>query len=321
MHATCRMSCQWARTSRFYSKVISLKIYLPVNVKNDIFCLYYINNLEKNMNSVNNASNSRSQIQLSHHVARKPSTRFSFVKACALGTILFPLVVDALKKFSEPYQCTQVIKSEKYEEENRYIGSCVDNLEDGTQKIFHGEGRVKLANGNVYTGNWEYGLLNGKRIEYYQDGTTIESRWENQELHGLSVKKTLDGYRIDSYWRQGKQHGPEVILTPDGDRFENSWENGIKSDKSTVVMPDGTKMEESWKDGFRYGQMTVSYPNGTKIVSHWENGFLNGWAIQYSPEGKIEEQNFFRNGKPIAISMACHYGNRIFGDFISRYFC
>lgn len=273
------------------------------------------------MTSINNLSNSHSQMHLSHHVARKPNARFSLIKACALGTLLFPLVADALKKFSEPYQCTRIIKSEKYEGESRYSGMCVDNLEAGTKEIPHGKGRLEQANGDIYTGNWEYGKRHGSMLMDLKNHV-FAAEFENDKLVSYSAKgKVPESERIEViqtrngdtvFLNQDKAFEikeNQVVFSSEGGKLVidlNSTDDEVV--KQTMILPsgriesfegrqvitlkDGERFEGHMENGLLQGAGKLYLTDGTIVEGKWKDNLIHGWSIEYRPNGVTVERRW-----------------------------
>lgn len=51
----------------------------------------------------------------------------------------------------------------------------------------HGDGCYKFTSGNVYTGQWHEGMMNGFGKMVYADGSIYEGQWKNNLMHGNAV--------------------------------------------------------------------------------------------------------------------------------------
>jgi hypothetical protein len=55
----------------------------------------------------------------------------------------------------------------------------------------HGQGTYKYTSGNVYSGEWVNGMMQGFGKMVYADGSSYEGTWSNNLMHG-------DGVYIDA---------------------------------------------------------------------------------------------------------------------------
>lgn len=56
----------------------------------------------------------------------------------------------------------------------------------------HGNGVYKYTSGNIYSGNWEKGVMSGFGKMTYADGSVYEGHWKNNLMDGDGVYVDAD---------------------------------------------------------------------------------------------------------------------------------
>ena len=82
-----------------------------------------------------------------------------------------------------------------------------DSYKDGKR---HGKGKLTIANGNVYEGDWKHDRRNGKGKETYASGNVYEGDFKDNKMHGSCLFTFATGgmykggYRDDETPEGGK---------------------------------------------------------------------------------------------------------------------
>ena len=122
--------------------------------------------------------------------------------------------------------------------------------------MFHGTGRMKYANGDVYCGEFEEGAKHGAGI------LTLAPTKE--------VEKKLEGSQ--SKVEGGGEQEEEKTLAEHGGEFCGDFENDQMHGDGTFNFPDGSVYTGQFKDGFQHGDGMLTLADGTELMGKWEMG-------------------------------------------------
>lgn len=93
----------------------------------------------------------------------------------------------------------------------------------------HGHGTYKFTSGNVYSGNWDNGVMQGFGKMEYTDGSVYEGEWRGNLMHGEGVyvdrdRVTWTGIFVDGQYdsKIQKKLQTEKILKDKIDSFERA---------------------------------------------------------------------------------------------------
>ena len=87
-------------------------------------------------------------------------------------------------------------------------------------------GRLKLADGTVYTGEYQNNLPNGHGTQTWLDGSTYVGQFANGQLSGQGTYTLPDGERSSGNWTNGERNGQGTNTLSDGSAYSGIWKNG-----------------------------------------------------------------------------------------------
>ena len=103
---------------------------------------------------------------------------------------------------------------------NVYVGEFMDG-------DFHGQGTYTVfKNGDVFEGEWEFGLFTGKGTATYSDGNKYVGEWNSWMWDGMGTWTHRDGDMYVGEFKNHQRNGQGTYTTADGTVFEGIWENG-----------------------------------------------------------------------------------------------
>lgn len=148
------------------------------------------------------------------------------------------------------------------EDGSRFVGTV-----DGTKRT----GTLTTASGDVYTGTFTNGVL-----------------------EGTGTLKTASGDSYNGSFSGGKANGSGTMTYANGTVYTGSWSDGQRSGSGTMKYPNGDSFTGSWANDVKDGSGTYTWANGTTYSGKWEAGrTLRGGTYNYSEEGMSE---MFANG-------------------------
>jgi antitoxin component YwqK of YwqJK toxin-antitoxin module len=178
--------------------------------------------------------------------------------------------------------------------------------------------------------NYSKGFLNGEKINYYGDGTTMKEKvtLKNGKADGMIIRYSQNGkVEYEKGMKDGIDEGPERRYDETGKVVaETIYKNGKAEGKSFALYNKGNSdaytKTEYYKNGVLDGNYSEIYENGTvKVKGKYVNGkkdslwetnkedgsrkpteeYKNGNVIKritYFTDGKVEmERNFDENSK------------------------
>lgn len=168
----------------------------------------------------------------------------------------------------------------------------------------HGRGRCEFPNKDVFVGDYENGLRNGKgTYRWAYLGLKYKGEYKNGMRNGYGVMHYTNGTVYEGNWVDGQRQGTGKITYPNLDYYSGEFLKGLPHGKGeyyyfscdVVVKGDFeygrvTFGEMVLRDGSRYvGEFRLNQPFGK---GHW---LVNGWKqdgeyIEINPPPKEDEE-------------------------------
>lgn len=178
-----------------------------------------------------------------------------------------------------------------------YLGSCLENLPDGSGKylwadgcMYEGEwckgkntgkGKVSWPSGATYEGDFKAGFMHGFGIYTGVDGSTYKGHWEMNEKHGHGRKYYANGDFYEGFWTHGVQNGEGRYIWDNGNEYMGEWKGGLMCGKGTLTWANGNKYEGQWLDGFEHGEGIYTWADGSCYVGTWNKDRKDGNGTFY----------------------------------------
>ncbi len=219
----------------------------------------------------------------------------------------------ARSKAADNRVCREYYRHDKVRAVWRYE----DNLLEGTAKVFHPNGQLKLEevffsgkqqgpfksyfeSGSLQQdGRYVYGLLEGLVTTYYETGEIMRvASYQSGELHGdMKFYDRTGRPMAQEIYQKGVRHTPEgepyqgrcQIYSVDGDLWEDAnFKNGRLSGVRKKYYEDGhLEFEERYRKGKRHGEVKTYYKNGTlKGLYQYRKGELIS-SQEYDQDGRV----------------------------------
>lgn len=213
-------------------------------------------------------------------------------------------------------------------------GEGIEYYANGTQKFvgtwkrgkYNSKGVYTFENGDVITGEWRDGLLEGyaelsKRNgcvykQFYKHGEVLIEklisgtpppdpdsartlRFENGvyegevgftgKMHGKGVFTYSNGDKYEGCYKEGVKQGKGIFTWADGMCYEGSYENDMRSGKGVFRYTNGNVYDGEWKDNVKNGHGTFYYYNGDRYEGSYSNSLKDGHGIYYYQNGNVYE--------------------------------
>lgn len=164
-----------------------------------------------------------------------------------------------------------------------------------------GRGKVILANGNVYEGNFNQGLPNGKGIMRYTNGDKYLGRWQHGKRSGEGKLIQRNGDSYVGEWAFDKKNGKGRITKKDGTITRGIWENNVLIEVLEHDTTEATPTYEPSKSQTTsnlincnsqdcgHGTGKYTYGDGSEYIGSFANGKPHGMGILNYASGNIYE--------------------------------
>ena len=115
----------------------------------------------------------------------------------------------------------------------------------------HGQGRLRLLNGNVYVGGFVEGLFEGQGVyQFKATGTTYEGGFVRGKPEGRGRETYGEGSRYEGEFRGGEREGEGRMEYGNGGAYEGGWRAGKKHGRGRVrETKEGPWREGVWVEG------------------------------------------------------------------------
>lgn len=116
-----------------------------------------------------------------------------------------------------------------------------------------GQGRMLKADKEIYTGEFERSLPNGKGKFNWPSGAWQEGTWVNQKLEGHGTYYYKGGHVYKGGWVNDMKHGPGIFKSREGQELAGTWANNLKEGDFLLTMPDGQKYKQTYSKDKQQG--------------------------------------------------------------------
>jgi hypothetical protein len=86
---------------------------------------------------------------------------------------------------------------------------------------------VELPNGDVYEGEINDGVRNGRGTYTWADGHRYVGEYQNDRMHGTGIYYWPDGRIYEGAFERDLRQGKGVLKWPNGDRYEGDFATTI----------------------------------------------------------------------------------------------
>ena len=165
-----------------------------------------------------------------------------------------------------------------------------------SKSVDYCEGKITFENGNIYNGEFSFGVPNGKGLIKFKGGSEYLGDFKN-----------------------GKIEGQGAILLASGDSYIGEWKNGEASGDGTYKKNDGSSFKGKFKNGMREGDGIVTWENGDTLKGEWQDDKLNGKAIFEFANGDFLETRWQTGSMKIKSTYTKEDGQKIQGSMNTIY--
>jgi hypothetical protein len=172
-----------------------------------------------------------------------------------------------------------------------YDGEWLDDL-------MHGNGLLKLPEGDVYTGSFARGRCSGQGQWVYPDRTIYTGAWLDGLYHGAGWLQYDDDTEFHGHFVKGLANGQGSCRYLNGSIYEGNWVNGQRSGRGLMRSAAGSVYEGYWLHDRFHGIGALSLPDGSLYKGAFEKGLPHGpGAMRHSLSGQIYVGQFLNGSR------------------------
>ena len=134
----------------------------------------------------------------------------------------------------------------------------------------HGKGRMKLANGDAYDGEWEAGQMHGHGTHKWVSGAVYVGQWV------AGVREGAGKYSWDP-------KSPSQT-TPASFEYEGEFHENLRSGKGVYRWGNGESYEGQVLNDQRHGVGRFRWHGGREDVCRFAEGRMVGEGVRWSPD-------------------------------------
>lgn len=120
-------------------------------------------------------------------------------------------------------------------------------------------GTLTKSNGDVYTGTFTDGKLEGKGTLKTASGNSYDGNFAGGQPSGSGTMKYANGSTYTGSWADGQRSGSGTVNYANGDQFSGSFSADLRDGSGTYTWANGTTYRGTWKAGEARKGGTYSY--------------------------------------------------------------
>ena len=110
-------------------------------------------------------------------------------------------------------------------------------------------GTLTKPNGDVYTGTFTDGKLEGKGTLKTSSGNSYDGNFAGGQPNGSGTMKYANGNTYSGNWASGQRSGFGTVQYANGDKFSGSFAADLRDGSGTYTWANGTTYRGTWKAG------------------------------------------------------------------------
>jgi 1-phosphatidylinositol-4-phosphate 5-kinase len=161
------------------------------------------------------------------------------------------------------------------------------------QLALHGFGVFTSLDGDVYSGNWKTGKLDGRGNLNWANGDHFSGCLSNGLRHGFGVYRCVNGDVYSGNWKKDKMDGRGSMNWANGDVFDGCWSNGLIHESGVFRFANGDVDIGNFKSRLLYDNGTYTCSDRTMYkgcICSNEKVIQKGlmiWSLQNPDGGRI----------------------------------
>ena len=129
---------------------------------------------------------------------------------------------------------------------------------------FTGDTTIVYQNGDMFSGNWKEGIIDGYGTFSWKNVGNYKGRWMNGKRNGYGTMVYNSGSRYEGEWKDGDFHGDGTYYYANGDVYNGEWRNGLKYGQGTYEWKSGNSYRGAWINDHYTNKGIMTFSNGEK---------------------------------------------------------
>ena len=155
--------------------------------------------------------------------------------------------------------------------------------------VFNGKGKLNFFNGEIYEGDFFEGEMSGNGTFIFPDKTKYEGQIKNGLFHGKGKMEWSNGMEYEGSFKESEFCGMGILKNIQGEKYDGYFD----------------------KNDFN-GKGEYFYRNGDVFIGNYENGLKKGKGI-YKKSDKMIFEGVWNNDLPDGQGVVSYNGNKIKG--------
>lgn len=148
------------------------------------------------------------------------------------------------------------------------------------------EGQKTFENGDVYNGQFAYGILTGEGLMKFANGDEYLGTFKNGKMDGTGTILLSSGDSYQGTWKSGEAHGMGTYSKKDGNSYIGNFKSGMREGEGLLVWSNGDTLRGTWSDDRLQGEAIFDFANGDKLETKWHQGSMKVKSTYHKPDGK-----------------------------------
>lgn len=104
-----------------------------------------------------------------------------------------------------------------------------------------------------YEGDWKFGMWHGQGMLLFANGDVYIGQFEEDARHGTGTYLWKDGRSYQGEFISNARQGKGTFTWPDGATYVGQFVKGQRNGSGKYIFPDGNTYDGNWKDGQYHG--------------------------------------------------------------------
>lgn len=164
----------------------------------------------------------------------------------------------------------------------------------------HGNGVMTWANGDVYTGRFEFGQLHGRGQIQYANGDSFQGTFHKDVRQGHGTYRwKKDGRSYDGkYYEDRPQDENGFMAWKDGTIYIGGFVKGKRKGKGIQRFASGVQYQGDFANNKYHGVGVCHFSDGSTYKGDWEQGKANGRGRLSDAKGKTVYDGLWESDRP-----------------------
>ena len=155
-----------------------------------------------------------------------------------------------------------------------------------------GEGVLRYATGDVYSGTFKDGVISGEGTFAYVNGDKYVGTFTDGKKEGEGVYTWFDGSAYDGHFSADQKNGFGTYRWSDGSYYTGTYVNDLKEGTGTYHYANGDLYSGTFSKDARSGQGTYTWANGDEYVGNFTDNEMNGHGTYRFASGRTFDGTF-----------------------------